>query len=78
MNCPHCNHKITKAEIQTAAALDGLAVCSICSNTYQPKRLPAIGRNSYCPRCKDTGAANRFAVTASRRRKLEKINRANH
>ncbi len=47
----------------------GFATCSVCGNPFTPNRQPAAGRHAYCEECKETGAAQKFAVTETRRRK---------
>lgn len=47
----------------------GWAVCSVCAGPYAPTRRPAAGRLNYCPRCRETGAANRLAARNYRAKK---------
>lgn len=49
----------------------GFATCSVCGTPFAPKRRPAAGRHAYCEDCKETGMAQKFAVTETRRRKRQ-------
>lgn len=37
--------------VLAVAKREGLAICSECGVAFIPKRRPAAGRSSYCPRC---------------------------
>lgn len=61
---------VVVAVVYAISRTDGVAVCSACGRPYVPKRRPAPGRRSYCPRPEcSTNARIRDANREMRARK---------